>query len=55
MLVNFERRQIERALQRYLGRINDTAAALGISRHALRYRMQKLGMDMEKLLDEESS
>ncbi|MGD0017145.1 MAG: sigma-54 dependent transcriptional regulator [Verrucomicrobiia bacterium] len=54
-LVNFERQQIERALQRYRGRINDTAAALGISRHALRYRMQKLGMDVDKLFGAEQS
>ena len=53
MLVNFEKRQIERALQRYRGRINDTASALGISRHALRYRMQKLGMDVDKLFGAE--
>jgi DNA-binding NtrC family response regulator len=55
MLVNFERRQIERTLQRCLGRINDTADALGISRHALRYRMQKLGMDVDKLFGAEES
>jgi two-component system NtrC family response regulator len=54
-LANFERRQIERALQRYRGRINDTAATLGISRHALRYRMQKLGMDVDKLFGAEPS
>ena len=54
-LVNFERQQIERALQQYRGRINDTAAALGISRHALRYRMQKLGMDVDKLFGAEQS
>ena len=55
MLVNFERRQIERALQRCRGRLNDTATALGISRHALRYRMQKLGMDVDKLFGAEQS
>jgi len=55
ILVNFERQQIERTLQRCLGRLNDTADALGISRHALRYRMQKLGMDVDKLFGAEES
>jgi DNA-binding NtrC family response regulator len=45
----YERRFIERALRRHVGRINETAAELGITRHALRYRMQKLGMDVDEV------
>lgn len=49
-LAQFERKFIERVLRRHLGRINETASALGITRHALRYRMQKLGMDVDALI-----
>jgi two-component system NtrC family response regulator len=48
-LVAHERELIERALRKHRGRINDTAAALGITRHALRYRMQKLGMNVDEV------
>ncbi len=51
MLTRYERSILERALRRHRGRINDTAATLGITRHALRYRMQKLGMDVDKLFE----
>ncbi len=40
----FERTLIEKALQRSRGAISKAADQLNISRHALRYRMQKLGM-----------
>ncbi len=49
-VTSFERDMIERALRRHHGRVNATAEALGISRHALRYRMQKLGMDIDRVL-----
>ncbi|NQU10088.1 sigma-54-dependent Fis family transcriptional regulator, partial [bacterium] len=49
----YERALIERALQQNRGRIGETATALGISRHALRYRMQKLGMNVGEALDRE--
>jgi DNA-binding NtrC family response regulator len=42
-LADFERRLIQAALERHRN-IGRTAEALGISRHALRYRMQRLGM-----------
>jgi DNA-binding NtrC family response regulator len=48
-MAQYERRFIERALRRHVGRINETAAELGITRHALRYRMQKLGMDIDEV------
>jgi len=48
-LTRFERGLLENSLRRHHGRINETAAALGITRHALRYRMQKLGMDVDQL------
>jgi DNA-binding NtrC family response regulator len=50
-LARYERGILERALRRHRGRIGDTATALGITRHALRYRMQKLGMDLDKLFE----
>jgi len=40
----FERRLIEKAFQRSGGAFSKAAEQLNISRHALRYRMQKLGM-----------
>ncbi len=49
-VARYERGLIERAVRRHHGRINETAGALGISRHALRYRMQKLGMNVDELL-----
>jgi two-component system NtrC family response regulator len=40
----FETQLIERAFQKSGGAFSEAARELGISRHALRYRMQKLGM-----------
>ncbi len=40
----FERKLIEKALQRSAGAFSKAAEQLSISRHALRYRMQKLAM-----------
>lgn len=40
----FERRLIEKAYQRSDGALSKAAKRLNISRHALRYRMQKLGL-----------
>ncbi|MCX7915260.1 MAG: hypothetical protein N3A53_03020, partial [Verrucomicrobiae bacterium] len=50
-MAEYERHLIERALRQHRGRINETAAALGITRHALRYRMQKLGMDVDAVFE----
>lgn len=50
-VAQYERQLIERALRQHRGRINETAAALGITRHALRYRMQKLGMDVDAVFE----
>jgi len=41
---SFEKRLIERAFQKSAGAFSRAARELDISRHALRYRMQKLGM-----------
>ncbi len=49
-VASFERDLIQRAIRQCHGRIKATAETLGISRHALRYRMQKLGMNLEELL-----
>ena len=40
----FETRLIERAFEKSEGAFSKAASQLDISRHALRYRMQKLGM-----------
>jgi len=50
-VAQFERELIEKALRQNRGRINETGAALGITRHALRYRMQKLGMDVDEVFE----
>ncbi len=50
-VADYERGLIEQALRQHRGKINDTAAALGITRHALRYRMQKLGMDVDEVFE----
>jgi DNA-binding NtrC family response regulator len=44
-LAEIERKMIEQALDTSGGQFNQAAKSLGLSRHALRYRMQKLGMD----------
>lgn len=53
-LADFERHLVTRALDRHrtLGR---AAEALGISRHALRYRMQRLGLQSDGAADEEAA
>jgi DNA-binding NtrC family response regulator len=52
-VAEYERRLITAALERHhsMGR---TAEALGISRHALRYRMQRLGLHAEGVPDDEA-
>lgn len=52
-LAEYERRLITAALGRHRN-VGRTADALGISRHALRYRMQRLGLQSEGA-DEEST
>lgn len=49
----FERRLVERAFTRSGGSFSKAAKQLNISRHALRYRMQKLGMREAPEGDEE--
>lgn len=44
-LAELERSMIEQALSASDGQFNQAAKVLGLSRHALRYRMQKLGMN----------
>jgi transcriptional regulator with PAS, ATPase and Fis domain len=53
-MAGFERRLITAALERHrnMGR---TAEALGISRHALRYRMQRLGLHEDGVADDEAA
>lgn len=41
---DFQRRLVGRALAEAKGNVQDAAASLGISRHALRHQMQKLGL-----------
>jgi DNA-binding NtrC family response regulator len=48
-----ERQLIEQALLENRGSMNKTAARLKISRHALRYRMQKLGMSVDEVFENE--
>jgi two-component system response regulator AtoC len=51
-LADYERRLITAALERHRS-IGRAAEALGISRHALRYRLQRLGLQ-ESTVDDES-
>jgi DNA-binding NtrC family response regulator len=51
-LTDYERRLITAALER-CHNIGRTAEALGISRHALRYRMQRLGLHADGLPEDE--
>jgi len=48
-----ERQLIEQALLENRGSMNKAAARLKISRHALRYRMQKLGMSVDEVFEGE--
>ncbi len=49
-LAQYEGGLIENALRRHRGRITEAAQSLGISRHALRYRMQRLGMNVDEVV-----
>lgn len=51
-LVEYERRLITTALERFRN-VGRTAESLGISRHALRYRMQRLNMQSEVVTDDD--
>lgn len=53
-LADYERRLISAALARHRN-VGRTADALGISRHALRYRMQRLGLQSESGEDDSVS
>lgn len=44
LTARFQRTLIEQALQQHDGNLGQTAAALGLSRHALRHQMLRLGM-----------
>ncbi len=46
----FERQMIARAIQDHGGRMEDTAAALGIGRRTLNEKIVKLGLDKDRLL-----
>jgi DNA-binding NtrC family response regulator len=52
-LADYERRLITNALDRHRS-VGRTAEALGISRHALRYRLQRLGLQADASPEEES-
>lgn len=52
-LADYERRLIMAALERHRS-VSRTAEALGISRHALRYRMQRLELHPEGLAEEDT-
>ena len=45
----FERELIKRAFERSRGHFSNAAKRLGLSRHALRYQMSKLGLQTEEL------
>ncbi len=46
----FERQMIGKAIQTHDGRMDDTAAALGIGRRTLNEKIVKLGLDKDALL-----
>ncbi|MCK0141105.1 sigma-54 dependent transcriptional regulator [Aliiroseovarius sp. F20344] len=46
----FERQMISKAIQQHAGRMDDTAAALGIGRRTLNEKIVKLGLDKDALL-----
>ncbi|MDB6067381.1 MAG: two component, sigma54 specific, transcriptional regulator, Fis family [Pedosphaera sp.] len=54
MMNNFERELIESVLEQNHFNLNRTAEQLKLSRHALRYRMQRLNITTETTGDEES-
>jgi DNA-binding NtrC family response regulator len=55
MMANFERELVSNVLEQNHFSLTKTAEQLKISRHALRYRMQRLNITMENESDEESA
>jgi DNA-binding NtrC family response regulator len=53
-MADYERTVILRALERQRFSLSRTADQLGISRHALRYRMQRLNIDLAENSDEDT-
>ncbi len=54
MMAGFERELVSNVLEQNHFSLNKTAEQLKISRHALRYRMQRLNITLENEGDEES-
>ncbi len=54
MMANFERELVSNVLEQNHFSLTKTAEQLKISRHALRYRMQRLNITLENEGDEES-
>ncbi len=55
MMANFERELVSNVLEQNHFSLTKTAEQLKISRHALRYRMQRLNITMEKNEGEDES
>ena len=55
MMASFERELINNVLEQNHFSLTRTAERLKISRHALRYRMQRLNISLENEADEESA
>ena len=53
-LLRFEKEMILRALEASDGSLGKAAAALGLSRHALRYRMGRLSLGVDGAVDEDT-
>ncbi len=53
-LLRFEKEMILRALETSEGSLGKAAAALGLSRHALRYRMGRLSLGVDGTVDEDT-
>ena len=53
-LIEYERKLITTALERYRS-VGRTAEALGISRHALRYRMQRLNLQSDGVVEDDAT
>jgi DNA-binding NtrC family response regulator len=53
-LLRFEKEMILRALETSDGSLGKAAAALGLSRHALRYRMGRLSLGVDGAVDEDT-
>ena len=54
-MANFERELVSNTLESNHFNLTRTAEQLKISRHALRYRMQRLNITLENESDEESA